>query len=229
MIFGITPSVCSRVLRHMLKRVVKTLRWHPWLRVKFPDVNKMREYASMVQVREPLVDDVTGFLDSVSLSLECTDERVEQNAFYCGYDSDTMVNNVFAYGPDGKVFFAAVNFPGSWVDRALTAQILASIRSWIGSYKIYVDRGFPCSSNAYGILVGPVTKCAARQLHHDVRDYYLRVSNVHTSLWQASEWGMRGLQGSFPCCKKRLLSDAIKLRLVIRCNCAELPKKKHNT
>ena len=25
MIFGITPSVCSRVLRHMLKRVVKTL------------------------------------------------------------------------------------------------------------------------------------------------------------------------------------------------------------
>jgi hypothetical protein len=43
--------------------------------------------------------------------------------FYCGYDSDTMVNNVFAYGPDGKVFFAAVNFPGSWADRALTAWI----------------------------------------------------------------------------------------------------------
>ena len=88
----------------------------------------MREYASMVQAREPSVDDVIGFMDGVSLSSECTDEWVEQNEFYCGYDSDTMVNNVFVYGPDGKVFFAAVNFPGSWADGALTARILASIR-----------------------------------------------------------------------------------------------------
>jgi hypothetical protein len=38
------------------------------------------------------------------------------NVCSCGYDCDTMVNNVFAYGPDGKVFFATVNFPGSWAD-----------------------------------------------------------------------------------------------------------------
>ena len=124
----------------------------------------------MVQAREPSVDDVIGFMDGVSLSSECTDERVEQNAFYCGYDSDTMVNNVFAYGPDGKVFFAAINFPGSWADGALTARILASIRSRIGSYKICVDQGFPRSGDAFGILVGPVTKRAARRLHRDVRD-----------------------------------------------------------
>ena len=207
MIFGITPSVCSRTLRHMLKRIVKTL--------KFPDAEKMREYATMVQAREPSVDDVIGFMDGVSLSSECTDERVEQNAFYCGYDSDTMVNNIFAYGPDGKVFFAAINFPGSWADGALTARILASIRSRIGSYKICVDQGFPRTGDAFGILVGPVTKRAARRLHRDLRDYYLRVSNVHTSLRQASEWGMRGLQGTFPRCKKRLPSDTMKRRLVI--------------
>jgi hypothetical protein len=115
----------------------------------------------MVQAREPLVNDVIGFMDSVSLPSKCTDERVEQNAFYCGYNLDTMVNNVFAYGPDGKVFFAAVNFPRSWADGVLTAWILASIRSQIGSYKICVDQGFPCSCDAYGILVGPVTKRAA--------------------------------------------------------------------
>ena len=93
-----------------------------------------------------------------------------------------MVNNIFAYGPDGKVFFAAINFPGSWADGALTDRILASIRSRIGSYKICVDQGFPRSGDAFGILVGPVTKRAARRLHRDLRDYYLRVSNVHTSL-----------------------------------------------
>ncbi len=73
----------------------------------------MREYESMVQAREPLVNDDIGFMDGVSLPSECTNEPVEQNAFYCGYDLDTMVNNVIAFGPDGKVFFAAVNFPGS--------------------------------------------------------------------------------------------------------------------
>ena len=46
-------------------------------------------------------------------------------------------------------------------------------------------------------------------------DYYLRLSNVHTSLRQASEWGMRGLQGTFPRCKKRLPSDTENCRLVI--------------
>lgn len=65
------------------------------------------------------------------------------------------------------------------------------------------------------MLVGPVTKRAARRLHRDIRDYYLRISNIHTSLRQASEWGMRGMQGTFPRCKKRLPSDSDKRRLVL--------------
>ena len=180
------------------------LRTHPFARVKFPDDAKMREFADMVQEREPLAHDVIGFMDGVSLSAECTDERIEQNAFYCGYDCDTMVNNVFAYGPDGKVFFAAINFPGSWADGSLTARFLASLKPKIGGYKICVDQGFPRSGDAYGTLVGPVTKRHAQRLHKDVCDYLLRLSNVHTSLRQASEWGMRGLKGTFPCCKKCL-------------------------
>jgi hypothetical protein len=73
----------------------------------------------------------------------------------------TMVNNVFAYGPDGKVFFAAVNFPGSWADGTLTAKFLHTIKRKIGEYKICVDQGFPRSGEAYGTLTGPVTKRAA--------------------------------------------------------------------
>ena len=48
-----------------------------------------------------------------------------------------------------------------------------------------------------------------------MRDYLLRISNVHTSLHQASEWGMHGLQGSFPRCKRRLPTNAAKRRLVL--------------
>ena len=53
-----------------------------------------------------MVTNVIGFMDGVSLSSECTDERIEQNLFYCGYDCDTMINNVMVSGPDGKYFFA---------------------------------------------------------------------------------------------------------------------------
>ena len=169
----------------------------------------------MVQAREPIVDDIIGFMDGVSMPTQCTSERVEQNAFLCGYDCDTMVNNVFAYGPDGKVFFAAVNFPGSWADGSLTARFLHQMKKRIGNYKICVDQGFPRSGDAYGTFVGPVTRRAARRLHRDIRNYLLRISNVHTSLRQASEWGMRGLQGTFPRCKKRLPSDDKLRRLVL--------------
>ena len=67
------------------------------------------------------------------------------------------------------------------------------------TYKICVDQGFRRSGDAYGTFVGPITKRAARRLHRDVRDYLLLISNVHTSLRQASEWGMCDLQLGWKC------------------------------
>ena len=147
-----------------------------------------------------------GFMDGVALKTECTSKRVMQNAFYSRYECDTVVNNVFTYGPDGKVFLAAINFPGSWADGSLCARFLDSIRRRIGHYKICVDQGFPRSGDTWNILVGPMNEQSACRLHPTIRNYLLRLSNVHTSLRQSSKWGMRALQGSFPRCKKRLPS-----------------------
>ena len=61
-------------------------------------------------------------MDGVLLATECTSKKVTQNAFYSGYQCDTMINNVFNYGPDGKVFITAINFPGSWVDRSVSVR-----------------------------------------------------------------------------------------------------------
>ena len=215
LIFGITPSACSRILNYILRATVKRLRHHPLARVKFPDEEKKQQFAEMISKREPTVTNVIGFMDGVSFTTECTDERVEQNAYYCGYDCDTMVNNVFIFGPDGKIFFCAINFPGSWADGTLTARFFSHIKQRIGRFKICVDQGFPRSGDAFGILVGPIPERSARRLHSAVRDNLLRLSNVYTSLRQASEWGMRGLQGTFPRCKKRLPSNRIKRRLVL--------------
>ncbi len=86
----------------------------------------MREFVDMVRMREPMVDDIIGFMDGVSFLAECTNDCVEQNPMYCGYNCDTMVNNVFAYGPDGKIFFASISFPGSWADGSLIAHFYVS-------------------------------------------------------------------------------------------------------
>jgi hypothetical protein len=66
----------------MLSKVVRKLWNHLFAQVRFPDEHKMREYADMVQLREPEVDDdIIGFMDGISFLSECTDEQIEQNAF----------------------------------------------------------------------------------------------------------------------------------------------------
>jgi hypothetical protein len=133
--------------------------------IKFPSSQKMQMFAEMINNREPAVDDVIGFMDGVSLESECTSDRVTQNTFYSGYDCDTMVNNVFAYRPDGTVFFTVINFPGSWADGSLTAQFLPSMCQRISRYKNCVNQGFPRCCNAFNILVVPTNEHSMRRLH----------------------------------------------------------------
>ncbi len=76
-IFGLTPSVCSRAVDWMLRKTVKLLNNNPFAKVKFPSNAKMREFDDMVQAREPLVNDIVGFMDGVSFPTECTSERVQ--------------------------------------------------------------------------------------------------------------------------------------------------------
>jgi hypothetical protein len=90
LIFGLTPTVCGKAINWMLQRTVRLLTDHPSAKVRFPDDLKMREFANMVKAREPLAEDVIGFMDGVLFQTECTSKCVEQNAFYCGYDCDTM-------------------------------------------------------------------------------------------------------------------------------------------
>ncbi len=113
------------------------------------------------------------------------------------------------------MFFATVNFQGSWADGSLTARFFHQIKRRIGGFKICVNQGFPRGGDASGMFVGPVSKWQARRLHRDVRNYLLRISNVHTLLRQACEWGMRGMQGTFPRCKKRLPGDDEMPHLVL--------------
>ena len=86
---------------------------------------------------------LTGFIDGLPLHSKCSSKMYEQNAMYSGYHSDTMVNNVFAYDANRKVFLCGLNFLGSCHDGSSTANLLPNIIEINGSFKICVDQGFP--------------------------------------------------------------------------------------
>jgi hypothetical protein len=91
LVFGVTPMPCSDVINKMMQLVAKKLKSHPLAKVKFPDEEKMAQFAQTIQEREPTIDDVIGFMDGLALTSECTSELIEQNAMYNRYHSDTYI------------------------------------------------------------------------------------------------------------------------------------------
>jgi hypothetical protein len=81
MLFRITHSVCSRIINKMLRKVVRKLQNHPFAQVRFPDEHKMREYADMVQLQEPEVDNIIGFMDGVSFCLNAQTSGLSRTLF----------------------------------------------------------------------------------------------------------------------------------------------------
>lgn len=64
-----------------------------------------------------------------------------------GYHSDTMVSSIFALGHNGKGFLSAINFPSSWHDRCIMANIF-HIQGRIKNFKLCFDQVFPKSGYA---------------------------------------------------------------------------------
>jgi hypothetical protein len=82
----------------------------------------------MISLREPTILNIISFIDGLRLVMEITSKKHQRNAYYCGYDCDTMINNVLVFGPDGKVYFCAINYPGSWGDGTLTIHFSHTLR-----------------------------------------------------------------------------------------------------
>lgn len=186
--------------------------------VRFPvSEEEMRELAALVQNRERSVNNVIGFVDGLSVSVQCTDETLTQNAYYNGYHHDTHVNNVFAFSAKGKIIYASYNFPGSWHDAQVSQQLMLEVREHLGTYALCVDQGFPRGSDMEGLFVGPMSRKRRRELSPIVADLLRKRHEAYVSLRQAAEWGMRALQGSFSRLKSRMTSNSARRKRIIQC------------
>lgn len=206
MLFGIVPSSASVFIRRMMKLICRKLKHDNRAAVRFPSQDEMPALAAMVQSREPRVNNVIGFLDGLAIPVQCSSDPVEQAAYYSGYHFDTTVNNTFLFLPTGKIAFACINYPGSWHDTQVCADLIAVVLEHIGWYAICVDQGFPRSGPLFERFVGPLSRRMRRRLAPALR-ILLVLHAVYISLRQASEWGMRAIQGTFCRIKSRLTSD----------------------
>jgi hypothetical protein len=126
-----------------------------------------------------------------------------------------MINNVFCFAPTGKIIYACINFPGSWHDSQVASNFIRQVVNNIGDYKICVDQGFPRSGDLLNKFVGPISRRARRNLEPLNRREIIQRLNTYVSLRQASEWGMRALQGTFIRMKSRLTSNKYKRKLIL--------------
>jgi hypothetical protein len=215
LLFGVLPSTVNTTILRMMKRIVKGLKRNADSRVKFPDQAKMEAFAAMVNRRDNAVDDVIGFLDGLSMPVQCSDDPSSQAAYYNGYHGDTMINNIFLFSPEGKIIYAVFNAPGSWHDSHVAQPLITVVLQKIGSYKICVDQGFKRGGSLYDKFVGPLSKKARRNLCVALRRIYIEIHNRYVSLRQSSEWGMRALQGTFTRLKSRLTSNLLTRHYII--------------
>jgi DDE superfamily endonuclease len=215
LIFGVVPTTADDIIRKMIALVCKKLKRHPLAEILFPDHDKMRVLAAMVQRREPMIDNVIGFVDGLSVPVQCSDVETLQRAAYNGYHHDTMCNNVFAFSPEGKVIYAATNFPGSWHDSSVASTFVNLVIERIGYYALCVDQGFPRSGELFDKFVGPLSVKNKRKLNPESAPYIISMHDRYISLRQASEWGMRALQGTFSRLKSRMTSNTKKRGQII--------------
>jgi len=213
LLFGITASVCSLFTRFCHRILLKILSEHELACVKMPTSELFFEFNSCILEEYPLLSHVYCFMDGLKLSLESAGQSNVQNVFYNGWQHGHFVNCVFVFAPNGTIIAGAVNAPGSLHD--------STIADWGGIYeklgkfyelhqgKCVADSAFSSSSHDFLIKSAPNHDQKTR----DLTEFHLRTQA--TKLRQASEWGMRAFQGSFPRLKDKFKYEERGERRVI--------------
>ena len=217
MLFGATPSCCSRYIHRVLLLIELKLKDHPLSIVRWPDRDEMKVYASMVQRREPTISNVIGFVDGVALPICCNSDPDIQSRYYNGYHHDTTVNNVFAFAPTGKIIYASYNHPGCLHDATCAIGLKSKGVETLGSYALCVDQAFSRTGECFEKFVGPISIDARRKIAPVLRNNIKKKISKYISLRQAAEWGMKALQGTFTRIKARLPSDGQIRKRIIGC------------
>jgi hypothetical protein len=192
--FGLSHSCLNLWLRFGMRIVVNILCEHPLARVRMPSREEVTAFQQATAAKYPSLTDVWGTLDGLNLNLQSTKDDKVQSIFYNGWTHGHYVSNVFVFGMDGCIRICGLNAPGTMHNSTLADygnvyEKLEKVFLDTGG-KVVVDSAFRLASNDFIIKSGQNVPVGNPQLVLRARDA--------TSIRQASEWGMRQFQDSFP-------------------------------
>ena len=164
-----------------------------------PDV--ITEMIHLVEDKFPSLAGVWCVMDGLKVPIKKPGDYKTQNAYYNGWLHVYFVGCVFVFAPNGLVVGASVNNPGSWHDSFIaknsgTYETLENIFLLTGG-KCVVDAAFSLKHCPFLIKSG-------KEPSTNLTDAVIVRDAEATSLRQSAEWGMRGLQGSFPRLKEKI-------------------------
>ncbi len=203
LIFGLTSSPISTWLKFGRRCLIKALFNHPAAKVQLPTGQEIRAFETTIKNKFNLLHNVWGAMDGVKLLIEQTGHGDEQNNFYNGWTHDHYVTNLLLFSPDGKVRGCYLNAPGVLHDSTLATwgnlyDDIDPIFERFGSH-VDVDSTF-AKANKESMI-------KSQRSNVTMDGFFVQPPTFNrqaTGCWQFLEWGMRGLQGSFPRITERL-------------------------
>ena len=210
LVFGMTGSRISKWLCFGRRILIAILCNHPEAAVRIPSGARIRQFKAAIHAKHPRLMDVWCTMDGLKLSIQQSGDSHVQNLYYNGWTHDHYVSSVLVFCPDGTIPIAAINFPGSFHD----SQIAEWGKIYTKLEHVYHDNGGQCvvdsafARNRYNFLIK-----SAQADPIDMEEALL--NREATAMRQASEWGMRALQSSFPRLKDRMRFEETGERKII--------------
>jgi len=212
MIFGVTGSPLDVYLKFARRIMIKILLQEELAQVRMPDEETVRAYQAAIKDKHPNLDGVWCTMDGLKLYIQAPPEDEKQSMFYNGWKCDHYVVNVFVFAPDGTIPCCTINVPGSQHDSTVADwggiyNKLEDVYLATGNGKCSVDSAFAAAGNGHSVprddfLIKSGVKEFPRGTEAEVR-LLMQIEKESTALRQASEWGIRAFQSSFPRTKDR--------------------------
>ena len=215
-IFGLTASRLSLWLRFGRRMLLKVLSEEPLAQPCMPTDDEVADFVGCITAKYPALTNCWGAMDGLKIRLERGGNSQVQSLFFNGWTHDHYISNLFLFSPDGKIRACYTNAPGAMHDSTLA--------KWGGIYekvnelyrtrgaKVVVDSAFAseqCDSVYKSFQSNIDNQGNVRQ--------NAQIQRQATSVRQISEWGMRGLQASFPRLKDRMrYEERGERRLIMR-------------
>ena len=203
-VFGLTGTRVLVYLRFGMLILVAILKADPKSEVHMPDAAEIALFKEAITAKHSLLVSCYCMVEGLKLYLQQAGDSIIQSCFYNGWKHDHFVTNIFAFAPNGSIIACTLNASGSWHDSTLAhwGSMYSKLpKCWEDHHgKVLMDSVF--ASNMDEFIIQSSQNVPLMEGHQA-----MLLEQQATSCQQAAEWSMRGLQGSFPRLKDRIIFE----------------------